>query len=123
MPRHTLEQCADTAHHVARYRLYLQVACREEAPLAASSLSVACTACTYYSVFQGRETSKAQILVGHKMCADIDVWFSSGQALADRFTTLETFRLPDMDNRIERASTALVSQARIFPPAPLLSYL
>ncbi len=34
------------------------------------------------------------------------------QSLQDRFTTLETFRLPDMDNRIERASTALVSQAR-----------
>ncbi|CAL8463813.1 g3347 [Coccomyxa elongata] len=32
------------------------------------------------------------------------------QSLQDRFTTLETFRLPDMDNRIERASTALVSQ-------------
>ncbi|EIE18833.1 hypothetical protein COCSUDRAFT_59764 [Coccomyxa subellipsoidea C-169] len=35
------------------------------------------------------------------------------QGLADRFTTLETHRLPDMDNRIERASTALISQARI----------
>ncbi|BDA48931.1 hypothetical protein COCOBI_13-0400 [Coccomyxa sp. Obi] len=32
------------------------------------------------------------------------------QSLQDRFTTLETFRLPDMDTRIERAGTALVSQ-------------
>lgn len=57
------------------------------------------------------------------MCADVDVWFSYVQALADRFTTLETFRLPDMDNRIERASTALVSQVRMFPLAPLSSCL
>lgn len=33
------------------------------------------------------------------------------QSLQDRFNTLETFRLPDMDGRIERASTAQISQA------------
>ncbi|CAL5226155.1 g8978 [Coccomyxa viridis] len=32
------------------------------------------------------------------------------QGVQDRFRTLETVRLPDMDNRIERASTALVSK-------------
>ena len=35
------------------------------------------------------------------------------QGIQDRFRTLENVRLPDMDNRIEKASTALVSKASI----------
>lgn len=34
------------------------------------------------------------------------------QGVADRIQTLENVRLSDMDNRIERAGTALVSQVR-----------
>lgn len=34
----------------------------------------------------------------------------SMQGVQDRFRTLENVRLPDMDNRIERAGTALVSK-------------
>ncbi len=42
------------------------------------------------------------------------------QGVQDRFRTLENVRLPDMDNRIERASTALVSKASMQPPSAWL---
>ena len=42
---------------------------------------------------------------------------SAVQGVQDRFRTLENVRLPDMDNRIERASTALVSKASMRPPS------
>jgi hypothetical protein len=35
------------------------------------------------------------------------------QGVQDRFRTLENVRLPDMDERIEKASTALISKASL----------
>ena len=51
------------------------------------------------------------------LCLMVFVHHVAQQAVHERMQTLESVRLSDMDGRIERASTALVSQACPPPPA------